>query len=204
MKTIIQPVTDTYSEQGSKFIGFLSPTGGQKDIDKQLAALKEQYPDATHHCYAYRINPENLQEYAQDDGEPSGSAGLPILNALKSAELTNVLLVVVRYFGGTKLGKSGLISAYRATAEMCTEKAVAGELFAVRRFRLVYPYPEQKRIDQLIHIYNLTVFDETYTDVVEITVDCENSHAPDLKNKLEAQAHLGIKIEYLGKFYGVN
>lgn len=203
MKTIIKTVSETYTDRGSKFLGYLCPVTGQKDIDRYLAGLIEKYPDATHHCYAFRVDPETIQELAQDDGEPGGTAGMPMLNALKSAGLINVLMVAVRFFGGSKLGKAGLINAYRTITVRCIEKAQTGELFPVRRFRLVYPYPEQKQIDQLVHAFNLKVKNEMYTEIVKITLECEDSLAAELKKKLESQAHSGIELEYLGKFYGV-
>src|SRR5699024_755346 len=98
--------------------------------------------DATHHCYGWRISPNNIEEFAQDDGEPGGTAGLPILNQLKSFNVVNGACVVVRYFGGTKLGKAGLIQAYGHTAELCLKQAELSNLVATQNFRIIYPYQE--------------------------------------------------------------
>ena len=203
MKTVLKPVSILYTDRGSKFFGYLYPVGSQQDIDARMASLTETYPDATHHCYAYRFDPESLNEFAQDDGEPGGTAGLPILNALKSAELINVLAVAVRYFGGTKLGKAGLIHAYRTAAERSIEKAEIGLIYPACRFRLTYPYSEQKRVDQIIHSYELQVTGQTYMEDVAITIECEASRSAPLKKELQAHIHLGFKLEDGHKFFGV-
>ena len=114
--TIAQPTEGTFRDRGSKFIGYAFPVSNEKEIKEHLQHLKKIHPSAVHVCYAFRINP--LSEYwrANDDGEPSSSAGKPILGQIRSMELQNVLVAVVRYFGGTLLGVPGLINAYRQTA----------------------------------------------------------------------------------------
>ena len=113
-RTIKSPVEDILlKEKGSKFLGFAYPVNDEKELKKSLDALKAEHPKATHHCYAYRLGLNGENYRANDDGEPSGSAGLPIYNQLLANELTNILLVVVRYYGGTKLGVSGLVKAYK-------------------------------------------------------------------------------------------
>ncbi|WP_082474382.1 IMPACT family protein [Chryseobacterium sp. Leaf201] len=123
-KTIDQPIENTlFKEKGSKFIGFAFPVTNETELKKALEKIRSEHPKATHHCYAFRmgINGENYR--ANDDGEPSGSAGLPIFNQLLANDITNVLVIVVRYYGGTKLGVSGLVKAYKESAKITLEEA---------------------------------------------------------------------------------
>jgi uncharacterized YigZ family protein len=120
--TINKPYQGEYKSSQSRFIGFLFPTNTISVFKDYLTQLKKDHPKATHICYAYRIGFQNEDVRANDDGEPSGTAGKPILNQLYSSQLQNVSLFVVRYYGGTKLGVSGLIEAYKETAKLCIEQ----------------------------------------------------------------------------------
>nr|WP_314496762.1 YigZ family protein [uncultured Chryseobacterium sp.] len=123
-KTIDQPVENTLlKEKGSKFIGFAFPVNNENELKNALEKVRSEHPKATHHCYAFRmgLNGENYR--ANDDGEPSGSAGLPIYNQLLANEITNVLVISVRYYGGTKLGVSGLVKAYKESAKITLEES---------------------------------------------------------------------------------
>ncbi len=114
--TIAAPAQGVYKEKGSRFLAFAFPVADEAAAKAHLAALRKEYYDATHHCYAYLLGRDQKQFRANDDGEPSGTAGLPILNQMRSRQLTQVLVVVVRYYGGTNLGASGLAQAYKAAA----------------------------------------------------------------------------------------
>lgn len=123
-KTIESPVENTLlKEKGSKFLGFAFPVNNEEELKNALEKIRTEHPKATHHCYAFRmgLNGENYR--ANDDGEPSGSAGLPIYNQLLAHEITNVLVISVRYYGGTKLGVSGLVKAYKESAKITLEEA---------------------------------------------------------------------------------
>ena len=123
-KTIEKAIENTLlKEKGSKFIGFAFPVNNEVELKNALEKIKAEHPKATHHCYAFRmgLNGENYR--ANDDGEPSGSAGLPIYNQLLANEITNVLVISVRYYGGTKLGVSGLVKAYKESAKITLEEA---------------------------------------------------------------------------------
>lgn len=111
-------------EKGSKFIGIAIPLNTESELTEYLALLKDTYPKASHYCYAYRIGVDGIRYRVNDDGEPSGSAGRPILGAIDSAGLTNVLVIVVRYFGGTKLGIPGLIQAYKESGRLVLSQAI--------------------------------------------------------------------------------
>lgn len=123
-KTIKNPVEDVLlREKGSKFIGYAYPVSNEDDLKSRLDGIRELHPKATHHCYAFRLGLNGENYRANDDGEPSGSAGLPIYNQLLANDLTNILLIVVRYYGGTKLGISGLVKTYKDSAKMTLETA---------------------------------------------------------------------------------
>ncbi|MBN2732565.1 MAG: YigZ family protein [Balneolaceae bacterium] len=164
MKRVLTNTQSSLQEKGSKFLGYLLPVENQDDFDESLASIKSKYPDATHHCYGWRLNPAKPEEFAQDDGEPGGAAGLPILNQLKSFEVINAGLVVVRYYGGTNLGKSGLIKAYGTAAELCLQKADLKPIEVIWKVAITYPYAEQNTIEKLIYQYTLKELDASYTE----------------------------------------
>jgi uncharacterized YigZ family protein len=117
-KTITETESGEYREKGSKFIGYSFSVNNKADVESVLNRIKKEHPKANHHCYAYRLGIHHATEYSTDDREPAGSAGKPILGVLKSQEINEILMVVVRYFGGTQLGIPGLINAYKqATIE---------------------------------------------------------------------------------------
>lgn len=123
-KTIEKPVENILlKEKGSKFIGFAYPVSNEEELKNALEKIRTEHPKATHHCYAFRIGLNGEHYRANDDGEPSGSAGLPIYNQLLANDITNVLVIVVRYYGGTKLGVSGLVKTYKESAKMTLEEA---------------------------------------------------------------------------------
>lgn len=195
MKTVTEIISSKFRDKGSKFIGYLFPVATPEEFDKQLQQLKSRYPDATHHCYAWRIDPNNIEEFAQDDGEPSGTAGLPILNKLKSFEAVNCGCVVVRYYGGTKLGKSGLIQAYGHTAGLCLDTAEWATLIPTRNFRVIYPYSQQTQIDRLKNSYDLKEIDAQYLEKVTLEIACRSEQAEDFLANLKKLRHRGIETE---------
>lgn len=137
-------------ERSSKFLSFIYPVHNEEEIREALDALRKRYFDATHHCYAWRLGPRGEQYRANDDGEPSGTAGKPILGQLLSHELTDCLVVVVRYFGGTKLGVPGLIAAYKESAQQVIDEAHIIELTVDRAVRVDFPYIAMNDIMRVI------------------------------------------------------
>lgn len=195
MLTVTQNFEAEYRIRGSKFLSFLSPCDTTEEAELRLGEIRDLHPRATHHCYAFRIGPSELLEHSQDDGEPSGTAGLPILNALRSAALINSVLFVVRYYGGTKLGKSGLIDAYGTSASMAIDESNLRKLVPTLRYTIHYSYEQQSLIDKLQHTFNLISIDTIYTDTVLWTVECPKSKSLAFSDKLERHRHLLIDVE---------
>ena len=139
-KTIEEAVEVTMRERSSKFLSFIYPVQNEEQIREALDKLRKRYFDATHHCYAWRLGPRGEQFRANDDGEPSGTAGKPILGQWLSNEITDCLIVVVRYFGGTKLGVPGLIAAYKEAAANAIEEAHVIEKTVDRHLTVDFPY----------------------------------------------------------------
>lgn len=135
-----------YKEKGSKFLAFAYPVNNQDEIKQILTDLRKKYYDATHHCYAYILGFDKEEFRMNDDGEPSSTAGKPIYGQLLSNNLTNVLVVVVRYFGGTKLGVSGLIKAYKTSTQVCLESAVIVEKKVMRFYKISFAYDKMNAV----------------------------------------------------------
>jgi len=157
-KTITKPFEgEIYKEKGSKFYGYAFPVTDENQIKEFIEQLKSQHHKARHWCYAWRLGEETIRFRANDDGEPSNSAGQPILGQLVSFDVTNVLVVVVRYFGGTKLGVGGLITAYRAAAKFVLEEANIIEKTIDVYFKLTFEYEFLNKIMRVIKDKNLRV-----------------------------------------------
>jgi uncharacterized YigZ family protein len=139
-RTVTEISEGIYKEKGSKFIARCYPVRTESEVKQRLEEIKKEYFDARHHCYAYIIGYDKSGWRMNDDGEPSGTAGKPIYGQLQSFDLTNCLLVVVRYFGGIKLGVSGLINAYKAAARDAIENSTIIEKTINEIYRLEYPY----------------------------------------------------------------
>jgi uncharacterized YigZ family protein len=139
-----------YKEKGSKFLAFAFPVRSEAEIAAHLEALAAKYYDARHHCYAWRLGPDGTKHRANDAGEPNHSAGTPILNELKSRELYDALVVVVRYFGGTKLGIPGLIEAYGSAAADALDAAPKAERILTKPIHITFPYALTSDVGRVI------------------------------------------------------
>ena len=144
--TIERPSVAEFKDRGSKFIGFAIPVASIAEFKEKLAALKKEHPKATHHCFAYRIGLDGSTYRVSDDGEPSGSAGKPILGQIDSKQVTNVLVVVVRYFGGTLLGVPGLINAYKTTAALALQVTPLVQKAVLIEYRLQFDYTQMNDV----------------------------------------------------------
>ncbi len=148
--TVENKVETLYKEKGSKFFSFVFPVKDLSEVKSILDELKKKYYDATHHCYAYILGFEKEVFRMNDDGEPSSTAGKPIYGQLQSKNLTNVLLVVIRYFGGTKLGVSGLIKAYKTAAAECLSAAMIVEKKVRLSYKVMFPYEKMNAVMSLL------------------------------------------------------
>ena len=157
-KTILTSTTGEFKDRGSKFIGFAFPTASIESAKFHLAAIKKLHPKASHHCFAWRMGFDGNQFRAADDGEPSGSAGRPILNCLQSLELSDVIVIVVRYFGGSLLGVPGLINAYKTAAENALQYAVVIDTFVEKKFGIEFDYTVLNEVMMVIRNLHLTIY----------------------------------------------
>lgn len=154
-------------EQGSKFLYFAIPVNSEENIKTELAALRKIYFDATHHCYAWVLGRDALIFRANDDGEPNHSAGDPILGQIRSNQLTNVLIVVVRYFGGTKLGVSGLIKAYKTAAALAIQENQIIKEWVKFKLEVRFPYQVMNEVMKVVKSYELEIVSQ------EMELDCK-------------------------------
>lgn len=154
---------ELYKEKGSKFIGYVYPAASKEIAEEKLAGIRKKYHDATHVCYAYRLWEGEKKTFRyNDDGEPSGTAGLPIYNEIKRAELFDVLTAVVRYYGGTKLGTGGLARAYSASARMVIEAAEKHEKIITAEYTIQTPFSFQGEIMNLINTFKCGILSQEY------------------------------------------
>ncbi len=149
-----------YKEKGSKFLAFAFPVQNENETKVYIHKLKKKYYDARHHCYAYILGFDGENFRANDDGEPGHSAGDPILGQIRSNNLTNTLIVVVRYFGGTKLGVSGLINAYRTAAGNAIENNIILEKYIISEISIQFEYPELNQVMKLIKDHDLDIISQ--------------------------------------------
>lgn len=157
-KTILIPSEEVlFKEKNSKFFGYAFPVTNEEEVKIQLEQLKKQHFSARHWCYAYQLGTEKISFRANDDGEPNNSAGMPIYGQIQSFEVTNILVVVVRYFGGIKLGVGGLISAYKTTAQMALENAEIIEKTIDIYFTVVFDYKNMNKVMRIIKEKNLEI-----------------------------------------------
>ncbi len=158
--TIGQPSSEEFKERGSRFIAYAYPIGSTDDFKKNLQALKKEHPKAVHHCFAYRLGIDGNNFRTSDDGEPSGSAGKPILNQIDSKQFTNVLVIVVRYFGGTLLGVPGLINAYKTATALALQTIPAIQKPIEINYELHFDYTKMNEVMMIVKQSNCTVINQ--------------------------------------------
>ena len=174
-----------YTDKRSKFLAFAHHVSTVEEIKEILARYRKKYFDARHVCYAYMLGPERLEFRANDDGEPSSTAGKPILGQINSNELTDILIVVVRYYGGVNLGTSGLIVAYREAAA----DAIAHSEIETRQVEEIitynFPYPMMNDVMRIVKDMQPRIVSQTYDNTCEIKLSIRKSEAEQLKNRLQ-------------------
>lgn len=181
-KTVSAPSEGLFKDKGSRFISYLYPVTTEEEIKEIIQQVKKAHHSARHHCYAWRLGRENIRFRANDDGEPSSTAGKPILGQLTSFELTNVLLVVVRYFGGTLLGTSGLINAYREAASEAIRNALVETRIIEAEYRLQFGYNELNQVMQIIKNENLKQTAIQLEESCRIDLSVRKSEAARIEN----------------------
>ena len=192
--TIAEPAEAIYKERSSKFLVYAYPVESEDEIKLHLDRLRKEFFDATHHCYAYRLGAEGEVFRANDDGEPSGTAGKPILGQLLSAQLTNCLVVVVRYFGGTKLGVSGLIQAYKeSTAEVIAASQII-EKTVDSVFEVQFPYIAMNGVQRVVKEVAPRIDRQEFDNLCTMILRIRKSEAPILESKLRKVEGVSVEI----------
>jgi len=174
----------TYKEKGSKFLAFSFPVKNEEEIRKKTTDLKKKFYDARHHCYAYILGTRGEIFRTNDDGEPSHSAGDPILAAIRSRKITNALVVVVRYFGGTKLGVGGLIQAYRTSAEQALDSAGIIREDILQEFTVTFSYANTGEVMSLVNRVGATILEQEFKEECQLKLEIKLDAADGLREKL--------------------
>ena len=193
--TLAAPVQTAMRERSSKFLIYAYPVTDEEQIRTHLEALRKEFYDATHHCYAYRLGPQGEVFRANDDGEPSGTAGKPILGQLLSQEVTDCLVVVIRYFGGTKLGVSGLIQAYREATQEALEAAEIVERTVDSIIQVDFSYMAMNGVMRIIKEMNPRIDEQTFDNLCTMRLRIRKSEAPILIAKLEKVEGVTIEVQ---------
>lgn len=188
----------SFKERGSKFYGFLFPSSSIKEFEEGILFFKKKYPEATHYCTAYRHVTEQIIEFSSDDGEPSGSAGLPILNILKSTNLVNCGALVIRYYGGTKLGKPGLIESYSKAIKNCVNSAKLLPICKMVKIEISYQYHQEKEIQLLIRNFELIEKQSEFLESISKLFYCPMDNEDSLIQKLQGLTYMGITFNRIG------
>ena len=195
-KTIEKLSKGYFKDKGSKFFAFAHPVKNEDEIKEILEQLKKEHHSARHHCYAWRLGTEEIQFRANDDGEPSSSAGKPILGQLLSFEVTNILVVVVRYFGGTLLGVSGLINAYRTATSEALKNAKILTMLIENSYELNFTYTELNEVMHIIKQDNLNIINTQFEENCKLVFSVRKSEA-DRAEKVFINFY-GVEIKKLG------
>lgn len=183
-KTIQELSEGLYREKGSKFIAYAAPCTSEAQAKELLESWRKAHHQSRHVCYAYRFGPEGLIFRTNDDGEPSNSAGIPILGQLQSFDITDVLVGVVRYFGGTKLGVGGLVQAYKTAARDAIENGVIIEKEVQKQIRLSFPMAQMPFVMHALKQLNLEIMSRDFSDVCEIQLALPIASAENLLSEL--------------------
>jgi uncharacterized YigZ family protein len=182
-KTITQPSQGTFRDKGSRFLAFAYPVANEQEIKQQLDTLRKQYYDATHHCYAYVLGFDKSAFRINDDGEPSGTAGRPIYGQLLSADLTNTLIVVIRYYGGTNLGVPGLIHAYKTATIEALQNATIVTRIVKEVYQIEYPYEAMNDVMKIVKDEILEVINSDFGMKCVIRLAIRHSQVDRIKGK---------------------
>lgn len=194
-KTISAPAEGVFRDKGSKFIAYAFPITEEEVVREHLAEVRALHPKARHHCWAYRLSPDRQVFRINDDGEPSGSAGRPILNMLLSYDVTNVFVVVVRYFGGTLLGVPGLINAYKTATKEALDAAEIIEKTVNDVYRVEFDYLAMNDVMRVVKEENLHVLNQEFDNECKLVFELRQNEAAKVVGRMEKID--GVLIQYL-------
>lgn len=194
--TISTPSEGLFKDRGSRFLGFAYPVRSDDEARNLWLQLKELHPKAVHWCYAYRLGTDRNRYRASDDGEPSGSAGKPILNVLYSRGLTNVLVVVVRYFGGTLLGVPGLINAYKTATELALDEATVIQGYVTVAYQVSFPYESMNSVMKVVKEMELEIRNPVYEMDCRLDVEVRKAQAEEFLEKCSRGE--SVEVEEMG------
>ncbi len=193
-KTITKPSEDVlFKDKNSKFFGYAYPVTSEDEVKTYLKLLKKQHHQARHWCYAYQIGTETIKYRANDDGEPSNSAGMPIYGQIQSFEVTNILIVVVRYFGGVKLGVGGLINAYRTGAQLALQASIIEERTINIDYIITCEYDLMNKVMRVIKEKNLNITNQKLELDCQITISVRKKEADNIYSIFESIYKVKIK-----------
>jgi len=182
-----------FKDKNSKFFGTAFPITTEEEAKAHIEDLKKKHHQARHWCYAWQIGKENHQFRANDDGEPSNTAGMPIYGQIQSFDVTNILIVVVRHYGGIKLGVSGLINAYKTAAQMALENSKIVKRTIDEVFVIKFDYPELNLVMRVIKEHNLNIIEQKLELDCEIHISVRKKIAEEIFKKIESIYKVGIK-----------
>jgi len=194
-KTIKEPAKGIFRDRGSRFLAYTYPITEHDDIKPILDQLRKEHHDARHHCFAYMLGSDRTIFRSNDDGEPSGTGGRPILGQINSFGLTNLLIVVVRYFGGTLLGVSGLINAYRSAAESAIQNSEIIECALKEYYEIKYPYDSMNSIMKIIKEEDISQSNQSFETICTIIISFRTTAKEKILKRFERIE--GIELNYL-------
>ena len=195
-RTIEKPSEGIFRDRGSKFLAFAYPVSNETDLKNNLTQLRSEHPKANHHCWAMRLTPDRSVFRLNDDGEPSGTAGRPILNILLSHDVTNLLVVVVRYFGGTLLGVPGLINAYKMATEEALKQTVIIQKTVNDVYTIEFNYLQMNDVMRIIKEDGLTIISQEFDNNCNILVSIRKMQVNQTLSKLGKVTDVTAKYEY--------
>lgn len=195
-ETIAQPGMAEFRDRGSKFIAYAYPIETTDDFKKRLQALKKEHPKAVHHCFAYRIGTDGNTFRASDDGEPSGTAGKPILGQIDSRQVTNVLVVVVRYFGGTLLGVPGLINAYKMVTSLALQVTPVVRKPIEKKYLIEFDYTRMNEVMTVLKQFSCTIISQEMQLFCQVTAGIPIGRLTEVMYRLQELKQ--VKVEKAG------
>ncbi|WP_350292077.1 YigZ family protein [uncultured Croceitalea sp.] len=174
-----------FKDRKSKFYGYVFPITSQEEVKPIIEGLKKKHHTANHVCYAWQLGTDTISYRTNDDGEPNNSAGMPIYGQIKAFDLTNVLVAVVRFFGGTKLGVGGLIQAYKTSAQLAIEATAVIEKLIEVHFKVIFDYPEMDKVMRIIKQLNITIMSQKLETNCQLHISIRRSESELVKKRFE-------------------